>query len=126
MFGFIITCSKSSAREYSSVLIDQPQRAIVDFDEAIKLDPMYEDAHFGRGAAYGELGQYQQAVNDFGEAIRLEPEDAINYVVRALAYTAMGMDENALNDVDKAAELGLDSERLEALNENIEGIKMER
>ena len=49
----------------------QYQRAIEDWDEAIRLDPQYADAYYMRGEAYYDLGQYERAIQDYDEAIRL-------------------------------------------------------
>ena len=44
-------------------------RAIKDYDEAIKLDPRSDRAYSNRGAAYGKLGRNEQAIADESEAI---------------------------------------------------------
>ena len=51
----------------------QHDRAIQDFDQAIKLNPNYAIAFNNRGVAYGAKGQHDRAIQDFDEAIKLNP-----------------------------------------------------
>ena len=62
---------------------EQYNQAIVDFDEAIRLDPEYANAYFNRGTAYNKLGQHERAILDFDAYIALEPHDATGYFGRA-------------------------------------------
>src|SRR5258706_2744613 len=48
-------------------------RAIQDFNQAIKLDPKYANAFNSRGIAYQAKGDNERAIQDYGEAIRLDP-----------------------------------------------------
>ena len=86
----------------------QPQRAIQDYGEAIRLDPQDADAHYLRGIAYDELGQPQRAIQDYDDAIRLDPQDADAYANRALALTLLDIDAEAQQDIDRAIGLGFD------------------
>ena len=46
------------------VNLGQSQRAIQDYDEAIRLEPHLALAYMNRGVAYGNLGQFQRAMQD--------------------------------------------------------------
>jgi tetratricopeptide (TPR) repeat protein len=48
-------------------------RAIQDFDQAIRLDPNNPVAFFSRGNVYARQGEYDHAIDDFDQAIRLDP-----------------------------------------------------
>jgi tetratricopeptide (TPR) repeat protein len=48
-------------------------RAIADYDAAIRLSPTFAHAFYGRGVAYRMRGDRDRAVADFREAIRLLP-----------------------------------------------------
>ena len=85
----------------------QHEKAIQDYDEAIRLNPQFADAYYNRGTAYGrDLGQYGKAIKDFDEAIRLNPHDADAYYNRGAAYAKLGQQEQADRDFAKAKELG--------------------
>ena len=84
------------------------ERAIEDWDEAIRLDPQDADAYNNRGIAYHDLGEYQRAIEDYDEAIRLNPQAAYAYYNRGLAYERLGRQEQADRDFAKAKELGVE------------------
>ena len=54
----------------------QYDRAIADYDAAIRLKPDFAVAYYNRGLAHANSGQYDRAVADFGSAARLEPDHA--------------------------------------------------
>src|SRR5262249_19284791 len=51
-------------------------RAIADFDQAIKLNPIFAQAVFNRGNAYDSKGEYDRAIKDYDRAIVLDPSYA--------------------------------------------------
>jgi len=96
------------ARGAKSAMKGQFDRAIADFDEAIRLNPS-ADAFYNRGNAYAELGQYDRAIADFDKAIRLNPKSVAAIEKRA-AVIAMksergGEQTGASADVDEAIRL---------------------
>jgi tetratricopeptide (TPR) repeat protein len=69
----------------------QYDRAIEDFDQAIRLNPNYAEAFGRRGDAYFGKGQYDRAFEDFDHAIRINPNDARAFVARGNAYLGRGL-----------------------------------
>src|SRR5262245_38906590 len=55
---------------------DHYDRAMRDFDEAIRLNPKDASYYRPRGYAYYHKGDYDRAIRDFDEAIRLDPKRA--------------------------------------------------
>jgi tetratricopeptide (TPR) repeat protein len=53
-------------------------RAIADYNAAIRLDPKSALAFIGRGDAYTSKGDHDRAVADYNEAVRLDPTRAGN------------------------------------------------
>ena len=83
----------------------QHDRAIQDYDEAIKLNPSYADAFNNRGIAYYAKGQHDRAIEDYDQAIKLKPSDAIAYNNRGTAYYSKGQHDRAIQDYDQAIKL---------------------
>jgi tetratricopeptide (TPR) repeat protein len=52
-------------------------RALEDFDEAIRLNPNFAAALISRGVVYGHKGQYDHACEDYNHAIRLNPNSEL-------------------------------------------------
>ena len=78
------------------------ERAIQDYDEAIRLNP--KDASFfnNRGLVYKAKGDLGRSLQSYDEAIRLNPQYAIALDNRANAYLARGDVERAIQDYDEA------------------------
>ncbi|MGD0730436.1 MAG: tetratricopeptide repeat protein [Terracidiphilus sp.] len=54
-------------------------RAIQDFNEAIRLNPNYAVAYLNRGVGRYDKGDFDNAIQDFNELISLIPNDASTY-----------------------------------------------
>ena len=85
------------------------EQAIVDFNEAIRLNPKYAEAYYYRGLTYGRREDYEQAIVDFNEAIRLNPKLVEAYYYRGLTYGRRGNHERAIVDFNEAIRLNPNS-----------------
>jgi tetratricopeptide (TPR) repeat protein len=86
----------------------QYDRAISDYNKAIRIDPRHAAAYYHRGHAYADKGQYDydRAISDFSKAIKINPKYATAYYNRGLAYAqAKGEYDRAISDYSKAIEL---------------------
>src|SRR3974390_3350298 len=96
------------ARGAKSAMKGQFDRAIADFDEAIRLNPS-ADAFYNRANAYAELGESDRAIADFDKAIRLNPKSAAAIEKRAAVIAIKsgrgGEQTGAIADVDEATRL---------------------
>ena len=79
--------------------------AMVEFDEAIRLDPDDAAVYGSRGDAYSRMGEYGRAVPDYGEAIRLQPEDFVAYGNRGIASNELREYDRAIQDLSEAIRL---------------------
>jgi tetratricopeptide (TPR) repeat protein len=80
-------------------------RAITEYNEAIRLDPKNAGAFFSRGVAYAEKGDRDLAIADSSEAIRLNPERfAWVYCIRGTAKLKKN-DSSGNADIAKARQL---------------------
>ncbi len=80
-------------------------RAIADYNEAIRLDPKYAIAYNNRGIAYRAKGDNDRAIADYSEAIRLDPKYAVAFNNRGIAYRAKGDHDRAIADYSEAIRL---------------------
>src|SRR5262249_60944662 len=62
------------------------ERAIVEYDKAIELEPRYARAYRLRAKAHIGIDDYDKAIADATQAIDLEPSDAEAYQVRGYAH----------------------------------------
>ncbi len=61
--------------------------AIKNYNNAVKVNPSFEDAYFNRAFAKDELGDKKGAINDFSEVIRINPNNADAFNLRGLLNT---------------------------------------
>jgi tetratricopeptide (TPR) repeat protein len=86
-------------------LLGQHDEAMLDFETAIRLNPVYAIPYFSRASAYNMQGMFGKAVEDYSKAIDLCGEVAFFYNHRADAYASLENYEDALADHAKAIEL---------------------
>jgi lipoprotein NlpI len=80
-------------------------RAIEDYNEAIRLKPDSAQAYNNRGVVYRAKGTFDKAIADFDAAIHLNPNDAAVLGNRGNTYAARGRFESAVTDFSSAIEL---------------------
>jgi len=83
-------------------------KAIADYDEAIRLMPKLVFVFNNRGNAYYHKGHFDRAIKDFDEAIRLMPEFSEAFGNRGNVYRKKGRLDRAIEDYDKAIHLNPD------------------
>jgi len=81
-------------------------RAIANYDEAIRLDPKYADAYLNRAFAYRGKNDVDRAIPDYNETIRLDPKHPTVYIARGTAYNIKGDFDRAIADYNRAMQLG--------------------
>ena len=89
--------------EYSTK--GQADRAIADYDAAIRLAPKYGDAYVGRGNAWGLKNDGDRAIADFDAAININPQDKTALGSRAFEWVAKGDYARAIADQDAVVRL---------------------
>lgn len=96
------------------------EAAVLDYGNAIKLDPTRASIYFNRGQAYDALGSYSLAIWDYTKAIELKPKDAEAYFWRGDCHFKIREYEQALADYTSAARLGFKSDELHRYREQAE------
>ena len=80
-------------------------RALQEFDKAIKIDPSSFKAYFWRGRVYLKTEQYDEAIADFKMVIRLTPDYSKPYHNLGWLYYQEGKYEESIRYLNKAIEL---------------------
>jgi tetratricopeptide (TPR) repeat protein len=80
-------------------------RAIADFNEAIRLRPEYALAYNNRGNAWNYKGDHDRAIADYSEVIRFNPKYALAYNNRGAAWNYKGDHDRAIADYSEAIRL---------------------
>ena len=87
--------------------------AILDYGEAIRVNPSYHLAFTNRGLVYARHKQaYDRAIADFDEAIRRQPKNAYALTCRGLAYKAKGASDLANADLEAAEGINPDVKKI--------------
>jgi tetratricopeptide (TPR) repeat protein len=82
-----------------------PDRALSDCNEAIRIDPGNAAAYMNRGNTYLNKGDIESAFADFNDAIRLNPKNAWAYSARAELFKSRGDLDHALSDLNESLRL---------------------
>ena len=80
-------------------------RALREFDKAIKIDPSSFKAYFWRGRVYLKTEQYDEAIADFKMVIKLKPDYSKPYHNLGWLYYQEGNYEESIRYLNKAIEL---------------------
>lgn len=81
------------------------ERAIADYNEAIRIDPNLALAYLNRGWSWHLKHDEDRAIADFTTSIKLDPKIALAYEDRAAAYFASKNYDRALSDYNDATRL---------------------
>jgi tetratricopeptide (TPR) repeat protein len=95
---------------------DDLEKAVRDFTEAVRIDPIYPGGYTERGQVLFKLGETDRAIADFSAAIKRDPNYGPALRGRAMANLYRGATELALADLSKAIRLAeIDPNRLSPL-----------
>ncbi len=89
----------------SHLNLKKPEKALKDFNRAIKLEPDRADGYLGRANALNTMQRYREALQDYDNAIELDSGLANAYVNRAVAFSHLEEYEKAIADYEKGLEL---------------------
>jgi tetratricopeptide (TPR) repeat protein len=80
-------------------------RAMANYNEAIRLNHDDALAYYDRGLIYSNKGDPDRAIADFSDAVRLNPTYAFAFQSRGFAYYNKGDDNRAIADYNEAIRL---------------------
>src|SRR6516164_6618167 len=79
-------------------------RAVQDYNQAIKLNAKFAAAFNNRGVAYDRKGDYERAIADYDQAIKLKPSAEL-YFNRGNAHLGKSQYDHAIDDYNQAIKL---------------------
>lgn len=82
--------------------LQQLPKAVADFSDAIRLDPLNAEARFQRATALLDLGKDEESVADYTALFRLDPTDAEAWNNRGVAYARLEQLDRAIADWTRA------------------------
>ena len=96
-------------KEDKSQLKKKYEKAIEDYDEAIRLNPNDAIAYHNRGNTKGRLEKYEESIKDFDKSIELNPDDVLVYINRGNAKCYLKNYQEGIEDYTKAVEIDIHS-----------------
>ncbi|SRR5579883_1307060 len=88
--GFPVPLLLFKARGFAYSVKGEYDRAITDYDQAIKLDAGFSAAYNGRGMAYRAKEDLDRTMADYDQAIKLAPDMSVAYGNRGEFILAQG------------------------------------
>ncbi len=82
--------------------LGKSEKAVEDFDQAIKLGYQEPHAYSSRGLFHASLGNFDKAIADYDKALELDPEGVAPLINRAAVYMAQGKPTKAIDDYTAA------------------------
>lgn len=80
-------------------------RAIADYNRAIRIDPKSAPFYYNRGNAHSRKGDIDRAIADYTQTIQLDPAYGAAYRDRGFAYETKGDSKHAIADFTQAIQL---------------------
>lgn len=94
-----------TSRGLAYLALNDADKAIDDFSNALELDDRNQDALMNRANVFLARKGYDQAQQDFGKVIEMNRGNAAAYAGRARAFAEAGSHDRALADLGKLLEL---------------------
>ena len=85
--------------------VEDYEKALSHFVEAIKRNPNHGEAYFQVGYCLGRLGKYQEAIEPYQQALRIKPNDADTQNNLCVAYDRIGRYPEAIESCQQALQI---------------------
>lgn len=99
------TAAKYIERGQTYLKTGEWEKAYLDFDEAIRLEPTNAKAFRFRGASHYKMGDAELAIKDYSQAIKLDPNNSDLHLNRGILQADSGDSDAALVDLNEAIRL---------------------
>ena len=84
------------------VRMGKEQEAMVQWEQALRINPDYTEAHYNLGIILGQAGRVQEAIGHFEQALRVKPDDAEMNCQLGLAMGQAGRVQEAIRHIEQA------------------------
>jgi tetratricopeptide (TPR) repeat protein len=85
------------------------EKALMDFNRSLELDPEFADAFNSRGNLFARLGMLERAISDYRRAVNMKPEDVTARTNLGFLLSEVGKNQEAIMVLNQAIELKPDS-----------------
>ena len=89
----------------SNLNTGKTEKALEDFNRAIKIDPEKAAGYLGRANTLNIMGRYEECLADYDKVLEINPKLANAYINRGSAYSHLGEYKKAIADYEKGLEL---------------------
>lgn len=89
-------------RGYAYAQRGQFPSAVGDYNQALRLKPLYMPAYHNRALAYSQMHKDEKALADFDKVFEMNPHYARGYFNRGIFYAQRGESEKAIGDYTQA------------------------
>lgn len=86
----------------AGVMPGDPHKAVIDYTQALGLDPTNAEYYFRRAKAYQKMNKVNEAMGDFEHAISQDPNNARYYIGRASLFYQLGKTVLLQADIESA------------------------
>jgi tetratricopeptide (TPR) repeat protein len=90
---------------------DDPEKAMAEFDRALRIEPDFAAAHSARGGLYYQMGKPEAALPDLEAASAARPDDAVSLDRLGQTYQALDRAPDAVRVLREAARLAPDDSK---------------
>jgi tetratricopeptide (TPR) repeat protein len=103
-------------RAFVYSMLNEHEKAILDYDRIVELNPQNSDIYVSRGSAYNRLNQFEKAMVDFNKAIEIDRTNSDAFNNRGWAKKGLGDKKGACSDWKKSKKLGNEEARIILIN----------
>ena len=99
------TAENFHLRGLAHLALEQPQKAVKDFSEAIRRDSRKSGLYVNRGNAYRMTGDRNRALSDYSTALQYDPRNFLAYNNRGLVHLDRKNFDAAISDFNLAVRM---------------------
>ncbi len=107
-FGYRHSAETQYNLGLASVLTGRIEEAIQHFEQALRIEPDYAEAHDSLGIALAQTGRIEEAIQHYEQALRINPDYADAHYNLGIALARTGRIEEAIRHYEQALRINPD------------------